>query len=134
MTADGSLTTLVVFTGVSGSNRGTSPNALVEGRDGNFYGTTKLGGTNDLGTLFQMTPQGILTTLIDFSGNSGSYRGYFPLSDLVQGADGKFYGTTLFGGAHFSGTIFSVTSNGVFTTLVEFGDGEQTQVHCLRAA
>src|ERR1019366_2950861 len=88
---NGSLTSLYSFTG---SNDGGSPRAaLVQGSDGDFYGTSYYGGTNDLawggfGTVFKISPNGLLATLYSFSGNNG-----YP-NDLVQGSDGNFYGTT----------------------------------------
>ena len=103
ITSAGSLTTLHSFTGSSGE--GASPLAgLVQGSDGNFYGTTALGGTHYLGTLFKITPAGSLTTLYSLSGSPG--EGASPVAALVQGSDGNFYGTTGLGGAHYWGTVF----------------------------
>jgi uncharacterized repeat protein (TIGR03803 family) len=94
---------------------------LVQGSDGNFYGTTSLGGSNGLGTAFKMTTNGVLTTLVSFDTNKGAY----PCAGLIQANDGNFYGTTSgrspqFGGLNIYGTIFKVTSNGTLTTLVTF--------------
>jgi uncharacterized repeat protein (TIGR03803 family) len=95
--------------------------ALIEGPDGNFYGTTAAGGSQDFGTVFRMTPAGQLTTLINFSGtNSGANRGDTPLGALIVASDGNFYGTTAGGGVHGHGTVFRLTQNGVLTTLVDF--------------
>ena len=63
---------------------------LVQGSDGNFYGTTYSGGTGGVGTVFKITSGGSLTTLYSFSGSDGAY----PQAGLVQGSDGNFYGTT----------------------------------------
>jgi len=114
MTPGGVLTTLVSFNGANGSH----PLAgLVQGTDGNFYGTTAYGGTNgNYGTVFQTTPAGTLTTLVSFSGINGSY----PTAGLVQGTNGSFYGTTLLGGANDGGTVFQMTPAGALTTLVSF--------------
>ncbi len=63
MTPTGALTTLYSFSGADGN----SPQApLVQGSDGNFYGTTEYGGANGRGTVFQVTPAGVLTTLVSF--------------------------------------------------------------------
>ena len=69
-----------------------------------FYGTTALGGAHYLGTLFKITPAGSLTTLYSLSGSPG--EGASPVSALVQGSDGNFYGTTALGGTHYWGTVF----------------------------
>src|ERR1039457_1010591 len=63
---------------------------LVQGSDGNFYGTTNQGGAMGAGTVFKITPAGALTTLYPFAGSDGSH----PYAGLVQGTDGNFYGTT----------------------------------------
>jgi uncharacterized repeat protein (TIGR03803 family) len=95
---------------------GNSYAVLVQGADGNFYGTTYLGGSNDDGTVFKMSPKGALTTLHSFGGTDGSQ----PLAGLAEGSDGDFYGTTNLGGSHSAGTVFKITPSGQFTTLHSF--------------
>src|SRR5882672_1877407 len=74
--------------GADGSGPG---GALIQGRDGNFYGTTMWGpGYSDYGTVFRITPEGAFTTLFAFNGTNGAS----PSGALLQGADGSFYGTT----------------------------------------
>src|SRR5208283_451294 len=89
-----SLTTLVSFNSTDG---GLPTAALVQGTDGNFYGTTELGGSNGYGTAFQVTTNGTLTTLVSFNGSNGAY----PAAALVLGTDGNFYGTTGEGGSGY---------------------------------
>jgi uncharacterized repeat protein (TIGR03803 family) len=93
---------------------------LVQGTDGNFYGTTLAGGAYDGGTIFKITPSGILTTLYSFDGTTG----YNPTAGLIQATDGDFYGTAYFGGC---GTIFKMTPSGAVTLLYAFDgtDGER---------
>jgi uncharacterized repeat protein (TIGR03803 family) len=112
MSPVGVLTTLVAFTGTNGSY---TAGGLVQGSDGNFYGTTDGGGAGGGGTVFKMTPVGVLTTLVAFTVANGSSP-----SGLVQGSDGNFYGTTGYGGAGGFGTVFRVTPTGLSTTLVAF--------------
>lgn len=111
----GSLTTLHSF---NGSPNGLFPSAgLVRGPGGNLYGTTSSGGLSDGGTVFSVTPAGVLTTLFNFSGNST------PNAELLVGSDGKLYGTTALGGARGSGSVFSITPAGELTTLYSFTGG-----------
>jgi uncharacterized repeat protein (TIGR03803 family) len=88
----------------------------VQGTDGNFYGTTYLGGANDEGTVFKLSASGTLTTLHSFDGTDGAE----PLAGVVQASNGSFYGPTYSGGSKGDGTVFEVTSSGTFTTLHSF--------------
>ena len=97
---------------------------LVQGRDGNFYGTTSEGGVNGLqyGTVFKVTPSGALTTLYSFCPQSGCPDGENPNAGVVQGSDGDFYGTTVSGGAYGSnaGTVFRMTPSGTLVWVYSF--------------
>src|ERR1041384_8022304 len=108
------LTTLYQFGGTDGAN--PLGGALVQGPDGDFYGTTSVGGTNNFGTVFKITAAGTLTTLYQF--NSGD--GADPEAGLVLAGDGDFYGTTSSGGTVNLGTVFKITSAGTLTTLYSF--------------
>ena len=108
--------TLATVTNFNGAN-GTNPHSsLVQGTDGNFYGTTYYGGFNNDGTIFRITPGGALTLLHSFSGGDGAR----PWSGLTLGTDGNFYGTTVLGGLG-GGTVYKMTSSGAITTLYQFG-------------
>jgi uncharacterized repeat protein (TIGR03803 family) len=103
---------------------------LVQGTNGDFYGTTLSGGAHGGGTIFKITPSGTLTTLYAFCSQIGCPDGEIPRSALVQANDGDFYGTTSTGGGGASaGTIFKITPSGTFTTIYLFcpqapcGDG-----------
>jgi uncharacterized repeat protein (TIGR03803 family) len=106
----------------TGGADGGNPNGLMQETNGNFYGTTQNGGGNSSGTIFQMTPDGALTTLYQFY-NSGS-GGFLPFAGLAQGADGELYGTTQDGGANGLGTIFKTTTNGNLNTVYSFDGGD----------
>lgn len=117
------LTTLAGFTGFDGSDPYTAP--LVQGTDGNFYGTTAYGGTNCVpsgcGTVFKITPNRVLTTLYNFCAQSDCTDGMYPYTGLLQGIDGNFYGTTSQGGTEgHAGTVFKITPTGQLTTLYNF--------------
>lgn len=123
MSPSGSLSTLHSFGNFSGTgqdNDGFNPEGrLVAGSDGNFYGTTLSGGSQFLGTIFRITPGGVLTTLYSFGSAAGD--GSAPGAGLVDGKDGNFYGTTYSGGEGGSGTVFKVSPAGGLTTLYSFG-------------
>jgi uncharacterized repeat protein (TIGR03803 family) len=122
VTPAGALTTFFDFPSSGG---GFLPRGrLVQGSDNNFYGVTEFGGQGNFGTVFRITPGGVLTTLVEFTGtdsfNGHTNPGARPQSGLVRATDGNFYGTTL-GGGHFErGTLFKVTPAGALTTLIEF--------------
>jgi len=107
-------TTLVNFDGTDGAN--PEYVSLVQGTDGNLYGTTSADGTNTYGTVFKVTPAGMVTTLHNFDGRDGAV----PEAGLVVATDGNFYGTTSNGGRHHNGTIFRITPEGTLTTLHSF--------------
>lgn len=126
-TPTGTLTTLYNFCSQPGcTDGGNTPligGGLVLATDGNFYGTTTEGGPNtncnqgaqSCGTVFKITPGGVLTTLHSFNGADGS----FP-NGMVQATDGNLYGTAQEGGANNGGTFFKMTRSGTLTTLYNF--------------
>ncbi|HEY1800333.1 MAG TPA: choice-of-anchor tandem repeat GloVer-containing protein, partial [Terriglobales bacterium] len=120
MSPGGSLTTLHDFMtgcGITCPNGATLAGGLVQGSDGNFYGTTEYQGIinciQGCGTIFKITPAGSLSTLHSFSGADGGH----PVAGLVQGTDGNFYGTTSAGGSSANcnggcGTVFKMSPSG----------------------
>lgn len=145
LTPGGTVTTLHTFENSDGAN----PMAgLVQGADGNFYGTTTYGGAGNCpfkevvpagcGTVFKMTPAGAFTTLYSFGTKSSASAtladGANPIAGLIQGTDGNFYGMTASGGiagcqgnlndpflVGGCGTIFKIAPTGTLTTLYSFG-------------
>lgn len=111
-------TTLVTFTGPNGA--WPAYESLVQGLDGNFYGTTNEGGAYGAGTVFKISPSGILTTLHSFCAQNCTDDGSRPAGGLVLGKDREFYGTTDFGGTYDSGTIYKITPTGTLTVLYSF--------------
>jgi len=115
MTAGGTLTTLHSLH----SNEGKYPLAgVIQARDGNFYGTTNLGGSKGYGTVFKITSDGTLTTVYNFCPQLGCPDGMLPAAGLIQATDGNFYGSTTDGGN--GGTLFKITPAGKFTILHTF--------------
>jgi len=119
---NGTLAILHSFTGDGSSDDGAYPYTapLVEGADGVFYGTASAGGTNNAGTIFQITTNGTLTNLFEFNNTDGLN----PYAGLSFGTDGNLYGTTASGGTNGAGTAFQITTNGVLTTLFQFGGAD----------
>ena len=130
ISTNGALTTLHMFTGADGSGIN---DGLVQGNDGEFYGTAASGGTNGYGTVFKISTNGALTILHVFTStfvygfvNHYFTEGYYyydganPQAGLVRGSDGNFYGTTAYGGTNGSGTVFKMSPKGALTTLYSF--------------
>jgi len=152
LSAQGVFTTLHTFTGPP--TDGFYPHAgLVQGKDGNLYGTTSEGGdvlydcSSDgvgfgCGTVFRVTPGGRLTILHNFGIGTD---GQLPAAGLVQATDGNLYGTTEFGGTSTTcnpgffltgcGTIFEITPQGKEMTLHLFhgSDGATPKAGLLQA-
>lgn len=133
ITTAGVLTTLYTFTAfdANGANTdGYDPDTLIEGPDGNFYGTARFGGPGSTGTVFRITPSGSFTVIYSFPPvdvNNSNTNGSQPLG-LILGADGNFYAVTLLGGANGVGTIFKISPDGIFTllhTMTRSTDGAQ---------
>ena len=126
ITPEGSFTSLYSFGAIVDTNGevldGIEPaTSLVEGQDGEFYGTTEYGGTGS-GSIFKISSSGVLTPLYqvpppqsDTSDRTG------PPSALALGANGNFYGTTTYGGSNYVGSIFEITPTGIYMTLYSFG-------------
>jgi len=128
ITADGTFTLLYTFSGSDGQG---PIGGLTLGPDGNFYGMTEYGGTTTYGgTIFRMTPAGVLTTLYDLNGTERlPAEQISPDAALVLGPDGNFYGTTPYGGTCSlsflgCGTIFRISPAGDFATVYTFSGSD----------
>ncbi|MFZ0285720.1 MAG: choice-of-anchor tandem repeat GloVer-containing protein [Terriglobales bacterium] len=116
--------TLVDFEASDGAYPGAG---LIQGRDGDLYGTTSDYGMYAAGTVFKITREGALTTLYNFCGQVFCPDGAYPIGGLVLGTDGNFYGTTIGGGSEVCfedgfpcGTVFRISPAGALTTLYTF--------------
>lgn len=120
ITPQGKFTTIYSFGGAAGDLFcPTAP--LVQGKDGNFYGTTSQSGAYNYGAVYKVTPSGTFTVLHNFDNTDG----YNPVN-LIQATDGNFYGTT--GGINNEGTgsIYRMTATGTITTLHTFDGADGT--------
>lgn len=113
---------------------GKQPNSLIQSADGNFYGTTPLGGTGNqaAGNVFKITGSGQLTTVFTFvADQNGNYPNGAGPTSLVEGNDGFLYGTTGSGGANNQGVVFKLSQGGniqvlhSFCSLPNCADGNQ---------
>jgi uncharacterized repeat protein (TIGR03803 family) len=119
ITASGTETALHVFP-KTGSDGEIPYAGVIQGSDGNLYGTTYFGGSSGFGTVFKVTPSGTETVLYSFAGGSD---GEHPYAGVIQGSDGNFYGTTYQGGTSGLGTVFKITPSGTETVLHSFAGG-----------
>jgi uncharacterized repeat protein (TIGR03803 family) len=122
ITLDGQLTTLHSFCALP-CNEGVSPTGLTLASDGNFYGTTTVGGKNNEGTIFRISPAGKFDLLYTFcsqhSPTATCTDGEFTFVTPIQGSDGNFYGTAS-GGTHNAGMIYELSTAGTYTVLYNF--------------
>jgi uncharacterized repeat protein (TIGR03803 family) len=95
---------------------------LVRDTTGNMYGTTFSGGTNNLGAVFMVTPNGTESVVYSFAGGAD---GSHPVAGLFRDAKtGTLYGTTVFGGANNMGTVFMLNpATGAEVVLYSFKGG-----------
>lgn len=142
----GTLTTLYSFCSQINCTDGQGPNGLIQGTDGNFYGPTEGGGISTkcgnfgCGTVFQITPAGVLTTLYSFCTSANCADGRAPSGQLIQASDRNFYGTTMQGGTSANctlrcGTVFEITPGGTLASLHAFNstDGADPVAGLVRA-
>jgi uncharacterized repeat protein (TIGR03803 family) len=107
-----------------GHSDGAYPQDITGDDQGNLYGTTVFGGDKkcQCGTIYRLSPSGEETVLHRFTGDDGAS----PDGTLVWGPNGNLYGTTYQGGNNANactfgcGTIYSVTPDGILTTLYKF--------------
>jgi len=120
ITPAGALTVLYNFCTQANCTDGLSPEAaLVQGSDGNFYGSTTGGGADNIGILFRLTPSGQFTILHVLCSEASCADGS-GASPMVQATDGDFYGTMNRGGSHGDGAIFQMSSTGTYNVLYNF--------------
>lgn len=127
ISTNGTFETLVFLDRSSAAN----PQAgLVQGSDGDFYGTTGFGGTRDWGVVFKISPAGVFSPVAEFQWPDAEYA-----NGLVEGAERDFYGTAYYGGTNGGhGSIFRVSTNGIVTLLAGFDgtNGAHPQASLLR--
>jgi uncharacterized repeat protein (TIGR03803 family) len=133
--------TVASFDGTDGAY--PADGSLVQGANGNFYGTTGSGGANNGGTIFEVTSAGTVTTFYSFCAKVNCRDGKYPFAGLTQTANGDFYGTTEEGGAIRNpicdrsggcGTVFEISAEGKLTPLYSFCAQANSQGFCTDGA
>lgn len=117
LTLGGKLTVVYTFCALQNCADGQVSNGVIQGRDGNFYGTTEGGGAYNAGTFFQITPAGKLKVLHSFCSQANCTDGSG--AHAIQGIDGNFYGTGG-GGALGGGAFYQITPGGSYKVLYNF--------------
>jgi uncharacterized repeat protein (TIGR03803 family) len=116
MNRDGSGYTILLHFGASAGD-GRNPGELMMASDGVLYGTTRYGGAftnaagDGLGTVFKLNQDGSGYSVIHHFGGVAN-DGAIPVSTLVEGSDGRLFGTTEFGGSNLLGTVFRLNTDG----------------------
>lgn len=133
---DGTGYSIIKSFGDTNPNDGYHPYAgLIQGSDGMLYGTTSVGGVDGNGTVFRLALDGTgYSILKNFSG--GVADGAVPWAGLLQGRDGRLYGTTISGGISGFGTIFGLNPDGTgFVLLKAFtgNDGKYPEAGLIQA-
>jgi uncharacterized repeat protein (TIGR03803 family) len=112
---------LTVLHAFAGGSAGAIPaSGLLLDAAGNIYGTTIVGGTSDLGTVFKISKDGTYTVLHRFNGADGSR----PNGSLVADSAGNLYGTTQWNGAETLGRVFKLSTTGKLKVLHRFTGGK----------
>jgi uncharacterized repeat protein (TIGR03803 family) len=119
----GAQTVSTVYNFAGGTTSGANPwyVTLVQGTDGQLYGTTYNGGSHGKGTAFKVSTAGVFTLLHSFNG--GASDGAYPTGGFTLGSDGNLYGTTQMGGSGSQGVVFKMTTSGTVTLLHTFNAG-----------
>jgi uncharacterized repeat protein (TIGR03803 family) len=123
-TGSNAFTSLMRFVDAGTTNVGRTPYGdVVAGSDGSLWGTTLEGGRSSCGTIYKVNPvTGMRTTVVEFTGRTGSALGNRPLMGLVPDDLGNFWGTTQMGGINDRGTLFKINqASGAITTVQQFG-------------
>jgi uncharacterized repeat protein (TIGR03803 family) len=117
--------TITVLASFNGANGSLPQASLTADSAGDLFGTTLLGGVNNVGTVFELAAgSNNIAALASFNNANGA----FPKGGVIADAAGNLYGTTFAGGANSVGSVFVLDSgSGTITTLASFNasNGEQ---------
>jgi len=117
---------------------GITPNGgMIQASNGFLYGTTSIGGTGNVGSVFKISTSGIETVIYSFGANS-TLDANSPYSGLIQTSNGNFYGTAISGGKYGKGAVYQISNTGIESLLYSFGatatDGTTPYANLLQAS
>ena len=96
----------VLYSFTSGTDGGQPDAGVIRDPAGNLYGTTVAGGTDNVGVVFMLDPQGKQTVLYSFTGGAD---GAYPNAGVIRGPAGNLFGTTRLGGTKVGGVVFKIS-------------------------
>jgi uncharacterized repeat protein (TIGR03803 family) len=110
---EGGWTESVIYSFGASSVDGNTPFASVTfDHSGNLYGTTVYGGSDNFGTVFELSPSSggwIESVLYSFEGDRAFPEdGAYPYCSLIFDSLGNLYGTTFKGGVYSGGEVFEL--------------------------
>ena len=111
----------VLYSFASGTDGAYPYTGVIMDKSGNLYGTTQLGGVNNMGTVFKLSANGTETLLHSFAEDGGD--GFWPFGELIMDKSGNLYGTTAQGGANSAGMVFKLGTDETETILYSFAGG-----------
>jgi uncharacterized repeat protein (TIGR03803 family) len=130
---DSDFTTTYTFPGTDSDGTNVAA-ALTFGTNGFLYGTTRFGGAN-AGVLFRMLPNGSSFEAMKFFDYADLSQGSDAFGGMIQGSDGRLYGTLSAGGSAPAGstaigTVYGINEDGagfqlLHTFLNTGADGRQ---------
>src|SRR5258708_25369352 len=98
-----------------GAGGGLPISSLMQASDGNYYGTTQVGGVG-YGTVFKLDQSGDVSVLYSFKSTDSG----FTIAGVPQGRDGNLYSTTEVGGTAGKGSLIQLTTSGIYRMLYSF--------------
>jgi uncharacterized repeat protein (TIGR03803 family) len=109
--------------------------ALMQASDGRLYGTTSTGGQHHLGTVFSVNPDGSDFQVLRHTTTSPNSNGIHPKAPMIEGTDGRLYGTTVgvrSSGRYFGGSIYCMNKDGTGYSVLRLfagapADGESPE-------
>jgi len=121
LTSTGGFKLMYTFCSRENCADGSLPrSAPMQASNGNFYGTTQLGGSHNDGVVYEITPTGSYKVLYNFCAQVNCSDGQYPMSAVVQDSAGNLFGTAFYGGAYGDGVVYEITPKNQYVVLYSF--------------